>query len=128
MGVCYTRFNKLHSIFGLQNDSIDPDQLRGVVYEVLCSDCSHIHVGQTKNSCELDSDNTDCVAICNVKIQSSWNTTIDLNYRIDWAKGRRKVSTPVSGDSNLCKKFRINRPFINNDALLTVDEQKEIIL
>ena len=49
----YKPFNKIQDILGLPKDPIEPSRSCGVVYEVGCSDCNKVYIGQTRNSLDM---------------------------------------------------------------------------
>ena len=89
VGVCYKPFNKLRSIFGLQKDPLEPDQVCGVVYEVPCSDCNKTYIGQTKNSLRTRLQQH-CAACRHLQREKSTfaKHSIDLHHPIDWTRAK----------------------------------------
>ena len=85
VGVYYRPFNKLRSIFGYQKDPIEPNQVRGVVYEVPCSDCDRTYIGQTGNSLHtrIKQHRAACRLFQRDKSALAEHS-IDLDHRIDW--------------------------------------------
>ena len=63
-----------------------PDQLRGVVYEIPSSDCDQTYVGQTKNSLQtrLKQHRAACRHLQKEKSALAEHC-IDHDHRIDWA-------------------------------------------
>ena len=85
----YKPFNKLHTIFGLPKDPVEPQNVCGVVYEIPCKDCSKTYIGQTTNSlhtrlqqhraaCRLLQPNKSALA----------EHSIEQSHAIDWANAR----------------------------------------
>ena len=81
--------DKLRSIFGRQKDPIEPDQVLGVVYEVLCSDCDRTYIGQTGNSLWTSlQQHRAAFRLAQKEMSALAEHAIDNDHRIDWAQAK----------------------------------------
>ena len=89
VGVCFRPINKLRSIFGRQKDPVEPDQARGVVFEVPCSDCDRTYIGQTGNSLRtrLQQHRAACRHMQKEKSALAEHA-IENDHRINWAEAK----------------------------------------
>ena len=85
----YKPINKLINIFGLPKDPVEQNKKCGVVYEVPCSECNKVYVGQTGNS--LDTRLKQHQAACRL-FQTDKSAlaqhAIEADHRIGWSNAK----------------------------------------
>ncbi len=87
--IAYKPFNKLSSIFRLPKDPIPERAICGVVYEIPCTDCEKVYIGQTGNSLDtrLQQHRAACVHHQPEKSALAEHS-LNASHRVDWSGAR----------------------------------------